>query len=673
MQPGWIPEVFSTSESGVSSAFDAELIPQNQLAWMKNGRIRGGKAHTRPFLKERMILPTGLIQGASYFSIQDGMLVVQVDGKIYRVRINTHTFSYEPIPLEWDNSGVLPYAWMQETVGNLVIQDGQSYPIIYDGSTARRADPAESEVPRGTVMAYGNGRLWVAVNENEVVAGDIKTKTFQSELKFTESQYFSGGGAFYFPFAINGMAFVPASGGSGYGSLLVYGKNQTHGVRADIAQRDLWPDYPGFIQPVLLSTGAVSHFSLVEVNQDLYWRDGFGGLRSLRSSVTDENGPGNAPISREISRITDHESVHRLGNCSAIYFGNRLIMTASPFINIYGQTSYRDLVSLDFAPMSSMRGKSPPSYDGEWEGLNFVRLLQGQFRGERRAFVLTTDSDQQNRLWEIVEEGTGDQFLICVGTSYVPVNTQVPVVMEFPARDWGMPKDRKRLDRCDVYLSELKGEIELEVYWRADNYQKWNLWDGRTTCASTTDPATDTPHVFKNVRSQERPQIMTFTIPYGKNEITERALDVGFEFQIRLVLRGYGKINRLVVLAKKLEENVFSDDDNPVGCAVNDVTGNEINYHIDDERFTIQNQYLYACTCPPVEAIIYGIDDFESYDLGELTNLAGGFGRWADPCDEGGVVYSRLPPELFGYDDIESYPLGDFVLPLNAGVGFLNA
>jgi len=580
MQPGWIPQIFSTCELGVSSAFEPELIPDNQFAWMKNGVARGGKASTRPFIKQRLILPTGKIQGVSFFSIQQGMLIMQIAGQEYRVRISNKTFSYENIPVPFLNSSATPEVWMQETVGSIVIQDGQSYPLIYDGSTARRSDVPGQEVPIGRMMAYGNGRLWVAINDNELVAGDIKTKVFQSELKFTEGQYFSGGGAFYFPFKQVGLAFIPASGASGYGALMVFGNTQTHGVRADIASRNLWPDFPGFIQPVLLSNGAISHFSIVEENQDLFWRDGNGGIRSIRSSATTEvSGPGNTPISREVARLTDYESVHRLHQCSSIKFNNRLLMTASPFINIYGTTSFKNLISLDFAPMSSLRGKAPPAYDGQWEGINFVRLVQGVFQNVRRAFAVSTDDDGLNRLWEISDSGQGDLYTHCDVSEPVLVTSPVPLVIEYPARDFGDPKRRKRLERCSVYLAGLDGNAQLDVYWRADNYQKWSQWDDITACAKTTDAAVNAPHAWKNLQKQERPQTKTFSIPEGVNNMTDRALHVGFEFQVRIVLRGKGQVFRTVIYASMLDEEQFADrDDTFSTCIENDITGNEIAY-----------------------------------------------------------------------------------------------
>jgi hypothetical protein len=627
MQPGWIPQIFDTCELGVSTAFEPELIPDNQLVWMKNGVARGGKASTRPFLKQRLILPTGRIQGVSYFSIQKGMLIMQIAGHIYRIRIANKSFSYEEIPLTFLNSSNIPEVWMQETVGSFVIQDGQSYAIIYDGSTARRSDPTKSEVPMGRMMAFGNGRLWIAINDNELIAGDIKTKVFQSELKFTEGQYFSGGGAFYFPFAQRGLAFIPASGAAGYGALMVFGESQTQGVRADIASRNLWPDFPGFIQPVLLSNGAISHFSIVEENQDLFWRDGNGGIRSIRSTATSEvSGPGNTPISREIARITDFESVHRLSQCSSINLDNRLLMTASPFINIYGTTSYKNLISLDFAPMSSLRGKAPPAYDGQWEGINFVRLVKGKFQNIIRAFAVSTDDDGLNRLWEISDSGQADLFEECESSAVVAVNSPVPMVLEYPARAFGDPKRRKRLERCSVYLSGLDGESELDVYWRADNYQKWTQWDDVTTCAKTTDAAVNAPHVWKNLQKQERPQTKTFSIPDGINNMTDRALHVGFEFQVRIVLRGKGKIFRTVVYASMLDEEQFADrDDTFSDCIENDITGNEIQYN------------LTPSLCPPPPSIF----------LLDTTGILGLFDTM--PSDAGGYVYNpgRFSTKVF--------------------------
>lgn len=580
----WVSQVFQTSEAGVSSAFEPELIPDNQLAWMKNGVIRGGKPHTRTPLRFRLTLPRGKLQGVGFFSIQNGMLVVSIGGNIYRIRVGTKTsgFSYEEIPLEWRNSATQDFAWMQETVGYLVIQDGQSDAIIYDGSVARRSDTAEDEVPLGRQMAYGNGRLWVAINEQELVAGDIKTRTPGSELLFTETQYLTGGGAFYFPRKITALGFIPATGAAGYGSLIVYAKDRTETIRADITNRDLWGTFPGFIQPALLNTGAASQFSLTEVNQDLWWRDAQGGIRSLRSAVTDESsGPGNTPQSREVARITDFEDQKRLASVSAIQFDNRLLMTASPFINEYGATSFRDIISLDFSPISSNRSKTAPSYDGEWEGLEFTRLVAGEFNGRKRGFALSLDPDGYNRLWEFDDGVNDDELQICTGTGLATLESPIPMVMEYPSRDFGTPNARKVLQRCDVYLAGIEGEVSLDVYWRSDNLVKWNQWQEEVTaCAIMSDDSTETPHVWKNLAPQGRAQIKTFSIPQTTQPLTGYGNQTGFEHQIRIVVTGKARVDRVVVHASVATQEQFALRDNASFsvCAEQDITGNEVVY-----------------------------------------------------------------------------------------------
>lgn len=594
----WVTETFQTAEAGASSAFESELIPQNQLAWIRNGEIRGGKVHTRTPFRFRLQLPRGKLQGIGFFSIQGGMLIASIDGRIYRIRIggNTAGFSYEEIELPWRNSSTQDFAWMQETVGYFIIQDGQSNAIIYDGNVARRADTDEGEVPLGRQMAYGNGRLWVAINEYELVAGDIKTRTPGSELLFTETQYLTGGGAFYFPRKLTGLGFIPATGAAGYGSLIVCSKNRTETIRADITNRDLWGTFPGFIQPVLLNTGAASHFSITEVNQDLWWRDGQGGIRSLRSAVSDESsGPGNTPQSREVARITDFEDQKRLNAVSAIQFNERLLMTASPFINEHGATSFRDIISLDFSPISSNRSKTAPSYDGEWDGLEFTRLVTGEFGGKKRAFALTLDPDGNNRLWEFDDEVNNDTYPICTGTGLTFAQSPIPMIIEYPSRDFGMPGTRKTLQRCDVYLSGVEGEVSLDVYWRCDNLHKWNQWQEEvTTCARMEDASTVYPHVWKNLAPQGRAQIKTFTIPNTVQPLTGYGNQTGFEFQVRIVVTGKARVDKMFVHAQpdSSEAFAFRDNERFAVCMEQDVTGNEIAYALNPSECVEEPEVL---------------------------------------------------------------------------------
>lgn len=505
------------------------------------------------------------------------MIITAIAGRLYRIRVGVHTYSSEAIPLPWYNSAILKQVWMQQTIESLVIQDGQSDPIIYNGSIARRAGP--TEVPRGRMMAYGNGRLWVAVNENEVLAGDIRTGTPGSELFFTEATYLVGGGKLFFPRGITGLDFIPVTGAADFGTLIIGGKDYLESIRADVTTRDMW-GLPGFVTNVFRDVGFAGDWSIVQVNQDLYWRDADGGIRSLANNMSTNSMPGSTPISREVSRLVDYDSDQLLPFCSAIYFDNRLLMTASPYLNISGGVSFHDLVSLDFSPISTMQLKAPPAYDGDWSGPpGIAQLVTGEFDGKERAFAIASDEEGVNRLWEIMKTGRGDVAITC--GSGLLMDSPIQSFVEYPAAAFGLRTQRKRLERCDVWVSGVIGELELVAYWRSDNTQKWTEWDRVDTCAKTEDASTVTPHVWKNLLPQQRTQVKTFTIPDGIDPVTLYALQVGFSFQIRLAWVGKCQVEKILVYASPLDDPDYANRETLLTeCIENNVTGNRIDYQI---------------------------------------------------------------------------------------------
>lgn len=586
---GWNLETFP---GGVSSAVSPDLLPPNQCAWGMNADFRGSKVMTRPNIEQQLFLPNGLVQGAGFFNIQGGMLIVMIDGFPYRIRIGVQGgsgFSCDKIPGTFQNSPIIQQVWMAQTAENFLIQDGQSDCIIYNGSTARRADQTIPEVPRGTHMAYANGRLWVAGEGNQLAAGDIYTGVVDSELSFTETQYLSGGGTLSFSDNITGLAFIPSTGTSDYGPLLVFGRTFLETVRADVTNRDTWASYPGFVTNALRSVGTPSGWTIVQVNEDLFWRDVLGGIRSLNTMLTaayfaqyrGAQGDANVPISREVSRLADFDSQQLLGFSSGVYFDNRMLMTSSPFLNNRGGVSFRDLISLDFAPTSTMQGQAPPAYNGTWQGVNWTKLVQGEFNGMTRAFGISSDDDGLNRLWEFGTGGTDDVYLLSDGSNTAQAVSPIESFVEYPRIAFQDPKKRKRLTRCDVWLSNIVGQVNLSVFWRPDNYQQWTLWDSTTHCAVMTDGSTGFPHIWQNLLPEQRPLIKTFSIPDSVDPISGYDLCTGFGFQVRVVWNGSLKIERVSVWAEPLDDDDYVNRDGQSGdCIPNNVTGNEINYQI---------------------------------------------------------------------------------------------
>lgn len=637
MDDKWIGYNLETFSGGVSSAVSPDLLPQNQVAWGMNADFRGYKVHTRPNIGQRMTLPSGLVQGLGYFNLQGGMLIAMIGGAPYRLRIGLRAadFSAELIPLPWYNSPIIKQTWMVQTPESFIIQDGQSDPIIYDGSTARRTNRSIPEVPLGLMMAYGNGRLWVAVNANQLVAGDIRTADPGSELKFTETQYLSGGGTISFAQNITGLSFIPVTGTTDYGALLVFGRNFLDTVRADITQRDAWASYPGFVTNAMRNVGTPSGWTIVQVNQDLFWRDALGGLRSINTVLSNQANAqyrgapvnSNVSISREVSRLVDFDSQQLLGFSSGVYFNNRLLVTSSPFMNTQGGISHRDLVCLDFSPVSTMQGQAPAAYNGSWQGVNWTKLVIGEFNNETRAFGISSDEDGVNRLWEFETDQKNDEYIFDQLSNGSSVINPFPIeaFVEYPRVDFNEPKKRKRLTRCDVWLSELIGEVVLTAYWRPDNNQKWTLWDSTSQCATVTDDSTIAPHVWKNLLPEQRPLIKSFSIPDTVDGLSTYDLSTGFGFQLRLVWTGSVKIERAVLWATMVDDTdyVIREGQTPQ-CEENDVTGNEIVYEIPLSAPVMEVSYQFVPDA--IDPIIIGC----------------GFAAFRDSADLGDQVYNVI-------------------------------
>jgi len=168
------------------------------------------------------------------------------------------------------------------------------------------------------------------------------------------------------------------------------------------------------------------------------------------------------------------------------------------------------------------------------------------------------------------------------GTSIITeVISPIECFVEYPRIDFGEPKRRKRLTRCDVWLSNLVGEVDLTVYWRPDNNQKWTLWDETSHCAIMQDAATATPHVWKNLLPEQRPLVKTFSIPDTFDDVTTYALATGFGFQIRLAWTGSVKTERVAIWAQAVDSTDYVErEGQEPTCIANDVTGNELRYEI---------------------------------------------------------------------------------------------
>lgn len=251
-------------------------------------------------------------------------------------------------------------------------------------------------------------------------------------------------------------------------------------------------------------------------------------------------------------------------------------MGGSPFINYYGGTSWKSLIALDFAPVSTMAGKASPEYDGEWTGLNITHMFTGNIAGKPRAFAISCSDDGGNSLWEIMQDTDGqiaDNVWSCITNA---LTDQRPTSYYETRRcDFGHMNYRKRLERIDLYIAELLGRSDVTIEYRADAAQKWQLAGTYTFCAQVNDPVIsgESVHVWKNLNPQHRSQVKTFTIPVVRDSITRRSTNTGFQFQLRVSWQGDMLVHRIVAHASPLDQDQYASPlDIEDVCAANDVT-----------------------------------------------------------------------------------------------------
>jgi hypothetical protein len=202
--------------------------------------------------------------------------------------------------------------------------------------------------------------------------------------------------------------------------------------------------------------------------------------------------------------------------------------------------------------------------------------MAGRINGVNRAFVISTDDDGENRLWEVVPHGTADRYF--QAEDNVIVVTENPVGSQFESRRFVFGETPYQIKRLDLWPAEISGEVAVQVYWRADNRTKWQLWDTFSMCATMTN-ADNTP--LLNLDTQERGRVKSLTAPNVNDDIDNQQADIGFGFQVKVVWQGDMLLDRLKLWAEAKDDTAYSNiPDLQTACVKNSVANNESSYSI---------------------------------------------------------------------------------------------
>jgi hypothetical protein len=384
------------------------------------------------------------------------------------------------------NDPQLLQTWFVQAEEWVYIQNGLDRPIFWNGqfpSTARRSDPdpAKNEMPIGTIMAYIHGRVFVSNALDQVVASDIiygeGLTSSDSTQRFTENQYWAGGGYFGSPTElghITGMGVIARQDQklNGQGELVVLHENGAYSIEAS-APRATWQTQQ--VQTLTLNgRGCVASESVVIVNNDIWFRsdDGLASYQNLRYDEKRQLSFGKA--SKQVNRWYDEDTPWLTRFCSSIYFDNRILSTVSPFtaqpINteIYGNHRYnRGILSLDLDQASGVSGDASYNWDGLWTGIRPTGLL----KIGKVAFAFSFDVDGENRVYEITKKGKSD----LVNENHVQTAWfYISKRFDWRATQRSNEFEVKKLIGGEFWVSDIRERITFGVDYRADNSLCWN-------------------------------------------------------------------------------------------------------------------------------------------------------------------------------------------------------
>ena len=196
---------------GMDGSKDPTLVPNGSAFYAQNVTFRGGSGpKTRPGFSYRGLLSGNLFQGwGVYNSVlagQQSCILAAVDGNILKI---TPSGTGNPAVVNLSSSTGLKMntskpVYFCQAGRFVVIQDGDSAPLIFVANANPQLQEAAvfnqsaikgiPSVPTGTHMAYGQGRLFVAVSEvesgssrNAIRVGDIAFGGSTSKKKIESS------------------------------------------------------------------------------------------------------------------------------------------------------------------------------------------------------------------------------------------------------------------------------------------------------------------------------------------------------------------------------------------------------------------------------------------------------------------------------------------------------
>lgn len=603
----WTEGINSDVVTTIQSEHNPNGLKRTQLAWSDNATVRGGGIHQRPGWIMTGTVPTvGRYQGSELYKPDnaDPYFITVIEGHVWRIAPDDPASAVDlsalfnslrsPANIAAGVDFINPVTercFFCQAEMFMVIQAGDEagpvlpgrtdtfghyLPLFWDGTNLFRSKgitdpnatnaspPHTNEIPPGTAMAYYMGRLWYAQGRNysagDIVGGPTGTLAYDfrdSVVCVQENPLCVGGDGFTVPTGagnIRGIAYAANINTQlGQGQLYIGTREQIYSLTVPVTRTD-WVGADNNNQPLqtvaLATNGWVSDRSIVEVNGDLFFQSLEPSIRSLTAAVRNFQQWGNVPISNNESRIMQFVDRALLRFSSGVYFDNRLLQTSLPFICPVG-TAHKAIIPLNFDVISTLQQTLPPCWEGMWEGIDVLELCQGDFGGRSRAFAFAwSDATQTIQLWEITDYARFDRS--------PNGDNRVVRYFETPAFTWGNEFALKKLIGAEIWYDALFGTAILKIEYRPDGYVCWYPWH-EWECCTEGSGNFDVHYPLGNNRESYR---QTQTIPHPPRDcakVMARPSYIGYQFQVRLTIKGYLRVRGLLLHAEKFDRKLYEN------------------------------------------------------------------------------------------------------------------
>lgn len=424
-----------------------------------------------------------------------------------------------------------------------------------------------NEIPAATCMEYYMGRVWYAQDRKytagDIVQGESGTAAYDfrdSVLKVTENPLAVGGDGFVIPAndgnitAIKHAAAIDAA--LGQGRLFIFSRRAVYALQVPVTRND-WISSTSNNQPlqtvVQLINGSVGDRCVVAVNGDLFYQSVEPGIRSLLEAVRYFNQWGNIQISANEQRILNFNDRSLMATSTGIQFNSRLLQSALPKRTPQGVV-FQALVPMDFIPISSYQEQKRPNWEGMQEGLQILQMFNGDFGGRERAFAVVVSQEEatagQIELWEFTQEREENG------------NGRVTWIIETPAYTFGKEFDLKKLVGMEIWADRLYGTVDFQLQMRPDGQACWTDWHIWKKCSPRSSAEDCINPISYPLRVCLESYISTMTMPKPPDQCAQamgRPLNQGYQFQVRLIIKGFIRIRGMMLYAEPLGRKLYAN------------------------------------------------------------------------------------------------------------------